>query len=150
MSNESRNLYVAQQFADRSIRPVGRLTLNAASDTPRFEFVYVQSATSIDGFRPYVSFPDFSQKYVSDDLFPFFENRVMARGRPEYEASLASLDAQLSALQRAEASLGEQISRSAGITGNGNVIGLCHRAVRGARRAHGAARARSHGAGADC
>ncbi len=92
MSNESRNLYVAQQFTDRSIRPVGRLTLNAAPGRPRFEFVYLQSARSIDGFRPYVSFPDFSQTYVSNDLFPFFENRVMARGRPEYEASLAALD----------------------------------------------------------
>src|SRR6202042_74188 len=38
----------------------------------------------VDGFRPFVGFPDFRGVYTSKRLWPFFELRVMDRKRPDF------------------------------------------------------------------
>ncbi|MCP3920153.1 MAG: hypothetical protein GY711_31900 [bacterium] len=73
------------------IHPVARLIEREQS--PRFEFVHVQGArTAVDvGSTPFIEFPDLDRVYESDDLFPLFGNRLMARKRPEYPSFLARL-----------------------------------------------------------
>lgn len=63
--------------------PIGRLRQEGETYT----FVYTQGAIQAraqSGFRTLVSFPDLHERYESDEIFPLFENRVLASGRPEY------------------------------------------------------------------
>ncbi len=92
MTPSSRNLFVARQYPDKTIRPVGRLRLTTDDSGGRFEFVYLRSAVSSEGFVPLVSFPDPTARYESDELFPLFQNRVIGRHRREFKALVTSLD----------------------------------------------------------
>ncbi|WP_373139643.1 hypothetical protein [Mycobacterium marinum] len=47
-------------------------------------FQYLHGAREVDGFRPFVGFPDFSGVYISKRLWPFFELRTMDRKRPDF------------------------------------------------------------------
>lgn len=73
-------LYVAWQQPDRTITPVGRLTLGMDGT---YEFRYLTRASEIMG-RPFTSFPSFDTVYRSERLFPFFENRMVPTGRSDY------------------------------------------------------------------
>lgn len=82
-----RVLYVAWQDPEtRRFRPVGRLLAREDSTRPRFEFAYINGARDAvdEGFRPFPNFPELGEAYHSDDLFPFFANRVMDRERPDF------------------------------------------------------------------
>src|SRR5947209_6759948 len=63
--------------------PVGRLQ-NLGD---RYEFVYTRGALRAQraaGFCPFPGFPDIGSAYESEELFPLFANRLLARGRAEY------------------------------------------------------------------
>jgi len=64
------------------------LTQSAAGD---FEFRYLRGAETDPDFRPFIGFPDLHRLYRSTEQFPFFENRLMSRGRADYSAYLGSL-----------------------------------------------------------
>jgi hypothetical protein len=69
----------------RTWYPVGRLRSIDSS----YEFVYTASAERARkeaGFQPLASFPDLDVRYISDDLFPLFANRLLAKSRRDYPA----------------------------------------------------------------
>jgi hypothetical protein len=85
----AQRLYVSWQDAERrSFVPVGMLTQSAAGD---FEFRYLHGAETDPDFRAFIGFPDLHHVYRSTEQFPFFENRLMPRGRSDYSAYLGSL-----------------------------------------------------------
>ena len=85
----AQRLYVSWQDAERrSFVPVGMLTQSAAGD---FEFRYLRGAETDSDFRPFIGFPELHHVYRSTEQFPFFENRLMPRGRSDYSAYLGSL-----------------------------------------------------------
>jgi hypothetical protein len=69
---------------NRRIYPVGRL-LQAPSQ-PQWEFTYIEGSRDAEphGFAPFLEFPEIDQVYRSDDLFPFFQLRLMASSRPDF------------------------------------------------------------------
>lgn len=64
--------------------PVGRLRRVAHG----YRFVYTRGARALEGFCPFPDMPRLDAVYESEDLFPLFANRLLARSRPEYEAYL--------------------------------------------------------------
>jgi hypothetical protein len=80
----SKKLFVAwQDSASRRWFPIGVLS----SDDSGYAFEYTQGVLEAEKeskFAGLQSFPDLSVKYKSKSLFPVFQNRVLAAGRPEY------------------------------------------------------------------
>lgn len=85
-------LYLAWQDAvSRRWFPVGRL--QKLTDQ-RYEFVYLRGyleAHAQAGMSPILGFPDPETRYVSDALFPHFQNRVMPRSREDYPVYIERL-----------------------------------------------------------
>lgn len=84
MSKRMNTLFVAWQSpTDRSWFTVGEL----CSHFGRFRFDYTRGALQArdSGFRPFSAFPDLYVTYESDRLFPFFGNRLLSKGRREYD-----------------------------------------------------------------
>ncbi|MDA8045708.1 MAG: hypothetical protein M0Z30_10805 [Actinomycetota bacterium] len=84
---DTRVLYVAWQQPDRTITPVGRLTIEVDGT---YEFRYLTRAAAVMG-RPLTSFPAFDVAYRSERLFPFFENRMVPVARSDYADWAASV-----------------------------------------------------------
>lgn len=61
--------------------PVGRLS----RDKTCYTFVYARGAEESKNFVPFPRMKDLKRRYVSEDLFPIFANRVMPASRPEYQ-----------------------------------------------------------------
>ena len=88
-------LFLAWQDAgpSRAWFPIGRLDADHVNS--RFEFAYThgaERAASEAGLRPLESFPDFHQRYKSNELFPLFKNRVLEPTRQDFEEYLQQLD----------------------------------------------------------
>jgi HIRAN domain len=85
-------LYLAwQDVASRRWFSVGRLRKLADQ---RYEFVYLRGyleAHAQAGMSPILGFPDPETRYVSDALFPHFQNRVMPRSREDYPVYIERL-----------------------------------------------------------
>ncbi len=64
--------------------PVGKLEHHAGG----YRFRYTAGARALSGFRPFPEMPRLDDVYESDELFPLFANRLLAKSRPEYEAWL--------------------------------------------------------------
>ncbi len=65
----------------RVITPVGVLDYRAAG----YRFQYLEGVgESVEGFRPFIGFPDLNRVYESARMWPFFDLRVMDRKRPDY------------------------------------------------------------------
>ncbi|MDQ7074224.1 MAG: HIRAN domain-containing protein [Gammaproteobacteria bacterium] len=76
-----KSLFVAwQDSVSRQWAPVGRLS----HDEGKYRFVYTQGAKS-SLFIPFGRMTDLNAEYVSDELFPLFANRILAKSRPEYD-----------------------------------------------------------------
>lgn len=91
-------LFVSWQDPEsRWIRPVGVLTATSSRGERSYEFRYVRGARELPRFRPFVEFPELGEVYRSSELFPMFQNRLMARERADYGDYLASLDLELDA-----------------------------------------------------
>lgn len=90
-------LFVAWQHPEtRRTYPVGRLMMGCTtngSDGLRYEFVYIKGALEAQkaGFKPFLAFPDLNKSYCSEDMFPFFANRLISRSRPDFEESVDRL-----------------------------------------------------------
>jgi hypothetical protein len=65
----------------RVITPVG--VLDHWSGGHRFQYLD-GVGDCVEGFRPFIGFPDLNYVYESDRLWPFFDLRVMDRKRPDY------------------------------------------------------------------
>lgn len=86
-----RTLFLAWQAPDsRAWYPVGRLDANTSH--PDFIFQYTHGALTAqrDGFHTISAFPELHRRYESTELFPLFQNRIIAhrRGFAEYVQSL--------------------------------------------------------------
>src|SRR6266446_8117086 len=85
-------LFVAWQSpTTRLIHPVGRLIRR--DDLNLYEYCYIRRAHSAtgQGFVPFIEFPKLDSVYFSEQLFPWFANRVLPASRPEYAGDIKSL-----------------------------------------------------------
>lgn len=74
-------LFVAwQDMKTRNWAPVGRLT----HEDGFYRFVYTRGAEVFPEFRPFGVMQDMHSAYKSEELFPIFANRILAKNRPEY------------------------------------------------------------------
>lgn len=101
MNTPITQLFIAwQDTVGRGIYPVARLRVIERAGVSAFEFRYIRGAlrASAQGFVPFDSFPELQKSYVSQELFPFFKNRVMQPNRPDFagyvdELGLAGVEA---------------------------------------------------------
>ena len=85
-------LFIAWQDPDgRGYHPVALLRHDEAEVGGSYVFRYLKNAAALDGFSPFVAFPDLHVEYRSPDLFSFFTNRVMSPRRPDYPQFLETL-----------------------------------------------------------
>ncbi len=79
--------------SDRAYLPLGRLISGLGPDQPEYEFVFLSGVKDAlaEGLGPLLAFPDINRVYRSDELFPFFQNRVMQPSRPDYSRFIQSL-----------------------------------------------------------
>jgi len=83
-----KSLFVAWQDSEsRQWAPVGRLR----REDNRYHFVYTHGAESMKNFTPFGRMKDLYAEYVSEELFPLFKNRILAKSRPEYEQYMSWL-----------------------------------------------------------
>ncbi len=76
-----KTLFVACQDAkSRRWAPVGRLT----RENGVYRFVYTRGVKEIADFQPFGRMQNLHKAYRSEQLFPIFANRVLAKNRPEY------------------------------------------------------------------
>ena len=75
-----------QNRATRLIEPVGLL-----EHGPPYRFRYLRRAGRVEGFQPFVSFPDLERTYTSLNLFPLFSQRIMSMRRPDFGEFLDQL-----------------------------------------------------------
>ncbi len=100
-------LHVAWTRPGQRWWPVARLS----RERSEYVFAYSQGARSAAGagFRPLSSFPDFDEVYISSQLFPLFQNRLLSKSRPDYQDFVEWLD-----LERGEADPLVMLARSGG------------------------------------
>ena len=80
-----KSVYLAWRDPSKRWYPVGELSFDGKDY--RFRYLAGSALAQRDaGFRPLVAFPDFEQEYVSDDLFPTFENRIPSPAHADYVA----------------------------------------------------------------
>lgn len=90
-----RTLYVAWQDKSTCRRwfPVARLDVDSEGAEFRFRYtIGAQLAKNEGYFAEFFEFPHLEADYVSDTLFPFFRNRVIARNRSDRLDYLGNLD----------------------------------------------------------
>jgi hypothetical protein len=74
-------LFIAwQDTQSRRWAPVGRLTREGGI----YRFVYTRGAEEMPCFHPFGRMQDLHKSYKSEELFPIFANRILAKNRPEY------------------------------------------------------------------
>ena len=98
----------------RVIAPVGVLD----HDSSGYRFRYLDTAGTIEGFRPFIGFPDLDRVFESPRLWPFFNLRIMDRKRPDFPQYVQwlGLDADASELDILSRSGGEQKGDSVALT----------------------------------
>ncbi|MDP5185499.1 hypothetical protein QOZ88_22935 [Blastococcus sp. BMG 814] len=55
-----------------------------SSDSHEYSFTYLPGAAAVEGFRPFIAFPEFNRQYQSARLWAFFALRTMDPHRPDY------------------------------------------------------------------
>ncbi len=50
-----------------------------------YRFCYLRSAGTVEGFQPFLGFPDLERRYAAAALFPLFAQRVMCPSRPDFD-----------------------------------------------------------------
>ena len=91
----AKSLFLAWQDtkASRLWFPVGQLDADVEQSDYRFRYTGgAERAQEEAGFPPTFEFPDFQEDYHSSELFPIFQNRVIAHGRPDRLEYLSNLD----------------------------------------------------------
>ena len=89
----TRTLFLAWQGKKtREWFPVGRLDVNSESLFCCFRYTGgAKRAKQEAGFPLLMEFPDMHEAYLSPELFPVFQNRVMNRARPDFGDYLRNL-----------------------------------------------------------
>lgn len=87
--------------------PVGRL--DEVSGLYTFRYIRGVEAAMKNGFSTLLSFPVLDREYVSNSLFPLFQNRLISPSRPDYKEHLDQL-----ALSVDQAEPMEVLARSGG------------------------------------
>lgn len=87
--NTQRLYVVWQNPQTRRFARVGHLDVRL--DEAEYIFSYEADADEVEGFAGFAAFPDLGHRYRSDELFPFFTNRVLSPRRPEYDDYLDAL-----------------------------------------------------------
>lgn len=73
-----------------------------------YRFRYLRRAINVEGFLPFLSFPDWERTYTSQRLFPMFSQRIMSPRRPDFSEFLRQLHLS------EDATPWEQLARSEG------------------------------------
>ena len=98
------SLIVAWQHpTSRLISPVGLLEHGTG-----YRYRYLRRAPAVEGFLPFLGFPQWDQTYLALRLFPLFQQRIMSPRRPDFRQFLRQLDLD------ENASPWEQLARSEG------------------------------------
>ncbi len=98
------SLIVAWQHpTSRLISPVGLLEHGVG-----YRYRYLRRAPAVEGFLPFLSFPQWDRTYLAARLFPLFQQRIMSPRRPDFRQFLRQLDLD------ENASPWEQLARSEG------------------------------------
>jgi hypothetical protein len=106
-------LFVAAQNADTKVwAPVGKLTKTADG----YRFVYTKGILDFPNFSPFGRMVDVTVPYFSEQLFPLFANRVLARNRPEHAEYLKWLG-----LPPGEHDAFDELSRTGGLRATDNL-----------------------------
>ena len=84
----------------------GRLT----RENGVYRFVYTRGAEAMADFRPFGRMLDLHKAYKSEELFPIFANRILAKNRPEYQDYLGWLG-----LSEDQYDALEELARTAGL-----------------------------------
>jgi hypothetical protein len=74
-------------FAVTWRNPIKRRTSRVAElsyDSVDYRFKYLPGAQTVDGFRPFIAFPEVNREYQSRRLWAFFALRTMDPHRPDY------------------------------------------------------------------
>lgn len=82
---------VVWQAPDRAFSRVAWLRIDRDSGQLRYRFGYEPSASLPTSFQPFLAFPDLSRVWESDQMFPFFANRVLSPRAPGYAEYIAEL-----------------------------------------------------------
>lgn len=88
-------LFVTWQDPDsKTYFPIGRLIRRTAPSDLPYEFCYLNGLNGAKdaGFSSFLAFPEPEKVYFSNDLFPLFANRLMARSRPDFAKYAQRLD----------------------------------------------------------
>ena len=106
---ERRLIVTWKSDASKGILPVAELIIRGAQ--PRYRFGYLEGVreAQLSGFQPFLAFPRLEARYESEDLFPFFTNRVLPTTRPDYLESLTAIG-----LDVQDASVAEVLGRTNG------------------------------------
>lgn len=90
----TKTLFLAWQAKqNRGWFPIGQLDVDVDCADYRFQYIKgAEQAQEEAGFIPLMEFPDLSEKYRSNELFPTFTNRIMSRSRPDFAKYMRSLD----------------------------------------------------------
>ena len=100
-------LFIAwQDTKSRRWAPVGRLT----RENGLYRFVYTRGAEEMPDFHPFGRMQDLHKAYQSEELFPIFANRILAKNRPEYQDYLKWLG-----LSEAQYDAFEELARTGGL-----------------------------------
>ncbi len=100
-------LFIAwQDEKNRRWQPVGHLT----RENGVYQFVYTRGAEEMPNFRPFGRMQDLHKAYRSEELFPIFKNRILARSRSEYQDYLKWLG-----LSQARYDELEELARTGGL-----------------------------------
>ena len=96
-----KTLFLAWQDTREASRPwfpVGRLDADAERSLYRFRYTSgAERAQEEAKFPLLIEFPELNGDYRASELFPFFQNRVMNRARPDFADYLRGLDLPLGA-----------------------------------------------------
>jgi len=87
-----KTVFLAWQDETRRWYPIGRLDAMSGNG---YRFRYVRGAERAQreaGFEPLYDFPQMDRCYQSGELFPLFRNRVLSRGRRDFQEYLRLLN----------------------------------------------------------
>lgn len=107
--DERRLIVTWKSDASKGILPVAELIIRGTE--PHYRFGYLEGVREAlrSGFQPFLAFPNLEMRYESEEIFPFFANRVLPTTRPDYLESLAAVG-----LDVRNASIAEVLGRTNG------------------------------------
>jgi len=93
MKEKIKRIYVLWQDKESHRQfPVGQLMyIHNDHEAYQFNYIHIVTEAMAHGFQPFPGFPELESTYVSSELFPFFQNRILQPSREEYDSFVKSL-----------------------------------------------------------